>query len=70
MTGGLIVSTASSKKKVQRSAVFSGHATDSSFKRITANERLYHGASVRTQRKEAKINESIVLEEQVLARGR
>ena len=67
---GLIVATASSKKTGQRAAIFSGHVTDSSFRRITANERLYQSASVRAQRKEAKINESVVHLDQELARGR
>lgn len=70
-TDGLIVATASrSKKKTPRTAIFSGHITDTSFKRITANERLYQGASVRVQRQEMKRNESILQEVRKLAEGR
>ena len=39
-------------------------------KKMTANERLYQGAAARKERKTAKINESIVSEDQMLAHGR
>jgi hypothetical protein len=39
-------------------------------KKMTANERLYQGAAARKERRQAKINESIVSEDQMLASGR
>lgn len=67
----MIVATSNKKSTgQQRASIFSGHVTDSSFRRISANERLYHGATVRAQRKDAKINESVVSIDKELARGR
>jgi hypothetical protein len=68
---GLIVATAaSSKKTTQRAAIFSGRTSDASFKRVSANERLYQGASVRSQRRDVKVNESIASMDRQLAIGR
>ena len=67
---GLIIAHSTRKKGPHRASIFSGHTSEESFRRVTANERLYHGAQVRAQRREEKINESLMSQEVDLAMGR